>query len=123
MYLYPAQAHRRFADSLDDNSVGFRELFTREPGSVVKPAVRTLPFRQERASCAMFSRHAEAQVLRLVIVVRWHGDIQTFAQAHRNLTFFLFLSLLLAIPARFIALVSAYLIELLLVGCIFAIPT
>jgi sterol desaturase/sphingolipid hydroxylase (fatty acid hydroxylase superfamily) len=52
----------------------------------------------------------------LVLLVRWHGELQTFAHAHRNLTFFLFLSLLLTIPARFIALAAAYLLELLLVG-------
>ena len=52
----------------------------------------------------------------LAVLVRWHGEIQTFAHTHQNLTFYVFLSLLLTIPARFIALASVYLIELLLVG-------
>jgi sterol desaturase/sphingolipid hydroxylase (fatty acid hydroxylase superfamily) len=52
----------------------------------------------------------------LAILVRWHSEIQTFAHAHQNPTFFVFLSLLLTIPARFIALAAVYPIELLLVG-------
>ena len=52
----------------------------------------------------------------LAVLVRWHAEIQTYAQSHRNLTFFVVLALLLAIPARFIALAAVYLIELLLVG-------
>ncbi len=52
----------------------------------------------------------------LVILVRWHGELQAFASAHRDVTFYLALALFLTIPARFIGLAAAYLIELLLVG-------
>ncbi len=52
----------------------------------------------------------------LVVLVRWHTEVQAFANAHRDVTFYLALALLLSIPARFIALAAAYLLELLLVG-------
>jgi sterol desaturase/sphingolipid hydroxylase (fatty acid hydroxylase superfamily) len=52
----------------------------------------------------------------LVVLVRWHGELQNFAGAHRDVTFYLLLALVLAIPARIIALAAAYLLEVLLVG-------
>jgi len=52
----------------------------------------------------------------LVVLVRWHGELQDFVGAHPGVTFYVLLALILAIPARIIALAAAYLLELLLVG-------
>jgi sterol desaturase/sphingolipid hydroxylase (fatty acid hydroxylase superfamily) len=52
----------------------------------------------------------------LVLLVRWHGELQDFAGAHHDLAYYFALAFLLAIPARIIALAAAYLLELLFVG-------
>ena len=52
----------------------------------------------------------------LVIMVRWHTELQSFASAHRDVGLYLFLALLLIIPAKFLALMAAYLLEVLGVG-------
>ncbi|HKD54785.1 MAG TPA: sterol desaturase family protein [Steroidobacteraceae bacterium] len=52
----------------------------------------------------------------LVVSVSGHGRIQAFVEAHPGLAAYLLLAVLLAIPARVVALVAAYLIELLFVG-------
>lgn len=52
----------------------------------------------------------------LVVLVRWHSELQQFTSAHRDITFYVVLALLLTIPARFTALAASYLLELLLVG-------
>ncbi len=52
----------------------------------------------------------------LVLLVRWHDELRTYALSHRDLTFYVLLALILAIPARIIALIAAYLTELLFVG-------
>lgn len=52
----------------------------------------------------------------MVVLVRWHGELQQFASAHRDVALFVLLALLLTIPARFTALAACYLIELLFVG-------
>jgi sterol desaturase/sphingolipid hydroxylase (fatty acid hydroxylase superfamily) len=52
----------------------------------------------------------------LLVLVRWHSELQNFVSAHRDVTFYLLLALLLTIPARIIALMGAYSFELLLVG-------
>lgn len=52
----------------------------------------------------------------LVVLVRWHDELRAFAGAHPDVTFYVLLAFILAIPARIIALAAAYLIELLFVG-------
>jgi len=52
----------------------------------------------------------------LVVLVRWHNELQQLASTHRDVTFYVVLALLLTIPARFTALVASYSLELLLVG-------
>lgn len=52
----------------------------------------------------------------LVVLVEWHDELRNFAGAHRDVAFYFLMALLLTIPARIMALVAAYLIELLLVG-------
>ena len=52
----------------------------------------------------------------LILLVRWHDELRTYALAHHDLAFYVLLALILAIPARLIALVAAYLTELLFVG-------
>ena len=52
----------------------------------------------------------------LIVLVKWHDEVLKFATAHRDIAFYVLLALILTIPARVIALVSAYLLELLLVG-------
>lgn len=52
----------------------------------------------------------------LVVLVRWHDEVRSYAVAHHDLTFYVLLALILAVPARIIALVAAYLTELLFVG-------
>lgn len=52
----------------------------------------------------------------LVLVVGAYGRLEAFAHEHRALTLYLLLAVLLVIPAKIIALVAVYLIELLFVG-------
>jgi sterol desaturase/sphingolipid hydroxylase (fatty acid hydroxylase superfamily) len=52
----------------------------------------------------------------LVVLVSGHDRIGIFVAAHPSFTFYLVLAALLAVPARVVALLAAYLIELLLVG-------
>jgi sterol desaturase/sphingolipid hydroxylase (fatty acid hydroxylase superfamily) len=52
----------------------------------------------------------------LVLLVGGYGRLASFAHEHRTLTLYLLLGALLVIPARVIALVAVYLIELLFVG-------
>jgi len=52
----------------------------------------------------------------LVVAVRWHSELRSFAGAHRDVGFYLLLAVLLMIPAKFLALTAAYLLELLGVG-------
>lgn len=52
----------------------------------------------------------------LLVTVRWHQELLSFAGAHRDVTFYLLLAVLLMIPAKLAALIGAYLLELLAVG-------
>lgn len=52
----------------------------------------------------------------LVILVKWHGEIQEYAAAHRSIAFYFVLGLILTIPARIVGLFAAYLLEFLFVG-------
>ncbi len=52
----------------------------------------------------------------LIVTIEAHGQLDRFAQAHRGAGFVIVLGLLLAIPARVLGLVAAFLVELLLVG-------
>jgi sterol desaturase/sphingolipid hydroxylase (fatty acid hydroxylase superfamily) len=51
----------------------------------------------------------------LIVLAVWHGQLQHVG-AHRVIARYLLLAAVLAIPASFLALVGAYLVELLLVG-------
>ena len=55
-------------------------------------------------------------VIGLVVLARWHDEVHAFVDAHRGFAFYVLLALILAVPARSIALVAAYLVELLFVG-------
>ena len=55
-------------------------------------------------------------VCALLVLVSGHGRIAAFAEAHRDLAPLLALAVLLAIPGRVLALVAAFLLELLFVG-------
>ena len=52
----------------------------------------------------------------LVVLVRWHEELRGVAAAHHDVLFYLLLALVLVVPAKIIALVAAYLLELLAVG-------
>jgi sterol desaturase/sphingolipid hydroxylase (fatty acid hydroxylase superfamily) len=52
----------------------------------------------------------------LASTVAWHPQLQAFLTAHRDLSFYLLLAVLVSIPARFVGLGAAYLLELLVVG-------
>ena len=51
----------------------------------------------------------------LIVLATWHGQLQNLG-AHRVIARYLILLAALAIPAKFLALAGAYLVELLLVG-------
>ncbi|HZT04078.1 MAG TPA: sterol desaturase family protein [Steroidobacteraceae bacterium] len=51
----------------------------------------------------------------LIALAAWHGRLQ-HAGTHGAIAFYLLLAVALAIPARFLSLAGAYLVELLLVG-------
>jgi hypothetical protein len=52
----------------------------------------------------------------LVVLVKWHAEIQDYAAAHRGIALYVLLGLFLAIPARIVGLIAAYWLELLFVG-------
>jgi sterol desaturase/sphingolipid hydroxylase (fatty acid hydroxylase superfamily) len=52
----------------------------------------------------------------LVVLIRWHGEIQDYAVAHRGIAFYALLGLFLTIPVRFVGLFAGYLLEFLFVG-------
>jgi sterol desaturase/sphingolipid hydroxylase (fatty acid hydroxylase superfamily) len=52
----------------------------------------------------------------LIVLVKWHGEILGYAHAHRDIPFYLLLGLILIVPARIIALLATFWLELSLVG-------
>jgi sterol desaturase/sphingolipid hydroxylase (fatty acid hydroxylase superfamily) len=52
----------------------------------------------------------------LVVLAEWYGSLQSALRAHSQLSGYLLLSVVIAIPARILALSGAYLIELAVVG-------
>ena len=52
----------------------------------------------------------------LIVLAAWHSWLQNATAAHHTIVFYALLAAALAIPARFLALAGAYLVELLLVG-------
>jgi sterol desaturase/sphingolipid hydroxylase (fatty acid hydroxylase superfamily) len=52
----------------------------------------------------------------LVVLVKWHGEIQAYAAAHHGIAFYVLVALFLTIPVRILGLFAGFLLEFLFVG-------
>jgi sterol desaturase/sphingolipid hydroxylase (fatty acid hydroxylase superfamily) len=89
-------------------------LFRMEPGLIDLGTPETVGYpRSLKNVCWALSL---AIACGLVVLVKWHGEIQNYAAAHRGIAFYVLLGLFLAIPARIVGLIAGYWLELLFVG-------